>query len=224
MSDRETPTDSDQETLTADIPLVAGALSGVVAYLLAYLSTYVLVLIDSGLEAESSTDAAVTETDLFELGFPLPEPSTFEFAGWILSNAHFVETVFSPDIPTTVDAGEAAGSLSVNFLSEASTQFPELVYHLVPVIFLGGAGYLLARRLSVSSSLEAVKTGGTLLVGYLPLSIIGALLFATGESADQRGVEVTVTAGPELTMVLLTALVFPAVFGIAGALLARSGE
>lgn len=224
MSDRETTTDSDQETLTADVPLIGGALAGAVAYLLAYLSTYVLVLIDSGLEAESSTEAAVTETGLFELGFPRPEPSTVEFVGWILSNAHFVETVFSPDVPTTVDAGDAAGSLSVNFLSEASTQFPEIVYHLVPVVFLGGAGYLLARRLSVSSGPEAVKAGGTLLVGYLPLSLLGALLFATGESADQRGVDVTVTAGPELSMVLLTALAFPAIFGIAGALLARSGE
>lgn len=209
--------------LPENVPVVYGGLLGALAYLLAYALTYALVTVDSGLGPERATGPAVTGSELFELGFPRPEPSTFEFVGWILTNAHFTETVFAPDIATPA-GGNGAGSLSVNFLSTVSTQVPSLVYHLVPVALLGASGYLLARRSPVSSLWDVVRTGGAVLIGYAPLSVLGGLVFATSQSGQQGGVEVTVTAGPQLGLLVVTAVAFPLVFGTAGGFLASPDQ
>lgn len=206
------------------VPLLGGAVFGALAYVCGFVTTYLLVVADGGLEASAVIETSFGDVGLFDLGFPQPEPSTVEFSGWIFYNAHFVETVFSPDIPTTANPESGALGESRNLLSSASTQIPELLYYLVPVVLLAGCGYLLARRNTVHSLREAAKTGVTLLGGYFPLALLGTFLFTASKAGERNGIEVTTTGGPTLGTVLVVAAVFPILFGTAGAWLAISSE
>lgn len=202
-------------------PALRGTVFGAGAYLLSFLFIYLLVFLDDELDPSTATETGFAEGNLFELGFPNPEPSTVEFVGWILYNAHFVDTVFAPDVATPVDV-EGATAESTNLLDAAATQIPEAVYYLVPVVLLAACGYLLARSVSVSSGREAIEAGLMLLGGYVPLSLIGPFLFSTSAAGERQNVEVVVNASPELGMAVVSAIAFPLVFGIVGAFLAVS--
>ena len=58
---------------------------------------------------------------------------------------------------------------------------------------------------------SAARNGAAVMLGYLPLSVIGAVLFAVSVG--------DATAGPDLvTAVLLAGMVYPLVFGAVGGL------
>lgn len=208
---------------TARLRYTQGAVLGAFAYLFVFALVYALVSVDDGLDASVTDDIGRLQTELFEFGFPQPTPSEAEFVGWVLYNAHFVETVFAPDIQTPVDA-DGATAQSVNMLSEASTQIPAIVYYLLPVVVLSLCGYALARKHDADSVLDAARTGGSLVIGYFPLAVIGSLLVVATATGEASNVEVTVSAGPSLGRTVLVGFVFPAVFGIAGAVFALSDE
>lgn len=212
----------------ANAPVIGGALVGALAYLLGFALTFVLVTVDSGLDPETSSQSAFEQsgvqiTEFGDVGFPAPEPSTVEFVGWILYNAHFVDTVYTPQVDPA-DEVEAAPE-TINILSAGSTQIPALVYHLVPVVLLAGSGYLLARQADLSGYRDAIRGGLGIPLGYAPLALIGTLVSTTTATTEtQEGIEATVTASPSLAVGVLATLVLSALFGVVGAILGMSEE
>lgn len=189
----------------ADIfPVGRGALLGSVAYLFGYVVTYILV--------QLSSDSA----DLQVLSF-LGEISQFDFTGWMFYNAHFVE------LTATTSAGGLSQSESTNMLLEANDLVvPKLFWHLVPIVFLVLAGFIVAMTISQSNQTrKAVAAGSTVFVGYLPVSIVGLFLFGTSFDFATFGQRATVTIGPNKALgILFAGIMFPVLLGMLGGLLA----
>lgn len=204
-----------------DAPVVGAILVGGASYLLGFALTYLFVLLDSGLDAQSTSEAVISETGLFQqagfVGFPQPDPTTIEFVGWIFYNAQFAATVVTPRVTGGGQAGAETQTApeSINILSTASTQIPSVVYQLVPVLLLTAGGYALARAADLSVSRGLVRVGLGVPTGYVPLALFGTFLFSTSTSAQGEGIEVTVTASPSLVAPVAMALI-STVFGIVG--------
>lgn len=175
-------------SLTDRLPLKQGAIFGAAAYVVGVVITFVLIQIDSDIDPSDS-----------DLG------SALDITGWAFYNGHFVDTEFSG----------AGVSETDTIISEAS--LPEFLYILVPVAVLIGASYLLMQQTYVSEVSDAALNGATLVVGYLPLAVIGTFLFEASQSAGG----VSISAGPETgSAILLAGIVFPLVLGAAGGFLA----
>jgi hypothetical protein len=181
------------QSLTDELPLVQGAVAGVAAYVLGLVVTFLLLTIDS-------------EVDLDALG--QGEASTLDVVGWFFYSAHFV------DIESEVSFGGATESTTTNIISEASTQFPSVVYHAVPIVLLIAVGFFIASTLDLwnPSASDVGAAGATVVVGYLPLALVGTFLFES--SSGQAS-----TAPTLLMSVLLLGVVFPLVLGAIGGVL-----
>ena len=180
---------------TADVqsdglPVKIGAAVGFGAFFVGYILTYVLATIDSDIDFGG-------------------EEHTMELIGLLFYNSHFVDAELSL-------AGE---SEAVNLLSEESTQIPELVYNLVPVLVLIGAGYLVASRAAaLATDGDAAKAGATVVIGYLPAAAVGTAIFEISEGEEMF----RLTAAPDFTMaIVLAGLAFPLVLGAVGGYIAR---
>ncbi|WP_255192221.1 hypothetical protein [Natronobeatus ordinarius] len=176
------------------IPVTAGALAGALAWVVGYLVTYVLSLEE--LEASFAAQGLQLLTD---------DAAEWRLVGWLFYNAHGVAVriprgPFTPFSVNVVDAND--GHLSVLFA--------------VPPLLLLAAGALVTwqRRTELRSGADALVSGATVLVGYLPLAIAGVAA-------------VTVTVGGEqlrpdpVTAVFLAGIFYPALFGALGGLLVR---
>jgi hypothetical protein len=175
----------------SDFPFVRGAATGVAAWVLGYLLTYVLV-------APSIRDSALNRIVEAFGG----EPATYEMVGWVFYNAHFVSTVFQ-DIPFL-------GGGSVSYVG-GEDGFTVLLV-LVPVALLVAAGLLLARTEGSTESTRGALVGATVLPTYLLLSLAGVFLFEVSVGS--------VTGGPDpVAGVFLAGVVYPALFATAGGVL-----
>lgn len=197
-----------------------GALYGAIAYVLGVVATFALVAIDDNLGAETVSGFQL-DGGPSDIGFAGLDPSALDFAGWIFYNAHFVETI------QRSEASNADGRIGLeqngNILSDVTTQIPEVVYYLVPVLVLTAAGYLLARQLAPENSIDGVLAGSSLAVGYFPLVILGSVFFRQTQSVTISGVEFSVTVAPNLAMAIIIAgIVVPVMFGAIGGLLESS--
>ncbi|MFP8957472.1 hypothetical protein ACLI4Y_12135 [Natrialbaceae archaeon A-CW3] len=180
--------------------LKGGALGGVGAFIAGYVLTYLLVLVDSELE--------YTE-----------ESAAFELIGTMFYNAHFVDAEFVFAEGTVFE-----GTRRLNIIAEESTQFPEPVFYLVPVAILFGVGALIAHRSvpTTATGVEGAKAGASVVVGYLPLAVVGTVLFETTAEFEILGETIRSTFGPDVLMsIIFVGLVFPVVLGAVGGFLAR---
>ena len=168
--------------------IATGSLIGTLSWLIGYAITYLLVapnLRDSPLNRIIETlDGA---------------PATHELVGWVFYNAHFVDVVL--DIPIL-------GSQTTAYIG-GDTGFTPALY-LVPVVLLLAGGALISRQQAATDPTAGGFAGLTVGLGYLPLTVIGGLLF-----------EITVggaTGGPDLTAaIILAGVIYPAVCaGIGG--------
>ena len=168
------------------VPLGVGAVAGTLAWVLGYFLTFVVT--SGRIEAfQGSCLGRVAE--LFGIEIP-----TWKVVGWIFYNAHFVDTA-------------AAGGTGSALGGDGG--FTPLLY-VVPPLVLFAAGLAVGRASGAEDVANAALDGATVLVGYLPLSVIGVLLF----EATVAGT----TVGPALVPgVLLAGVLYPAVFGAAGA-------
>jgi hypothetical protein len=215
----------------ADAPVVGAIFVGSGSYLLGFLLTYLFVVLDSGLDTQSTSETAIANTELFQqsqlAGFPQPEPTTTEFVGWVFYNAHFADTVITPEVASR--AGQSGAETqsapeTINFLSTASTQIPGIVYQLVPVVLVCAGGYALARAAHIAVSRDIIRIGLGVPVGYVPLGLAGAFLFRTSATAERDGLELIVTASPSILAIVSMALV-STLFGTVGLYLgAQRGE
>ena len=171
--------------------IVGGAAAGAAAYVLGYLFAY----LTQRSAVESQLEGFNFFADLFG-GDPIP---TWKAIGWVFYNGHFVDT----QIPSLV-----GGSQLTNLISQADGGSLTLLF-VVPPVLLTLAGLAAGRVAGATEPADGAKAGASVLVGYLPLAVIGAFLFrySVGDG----------TVAPDLvTAVLLAGAVYPAAFGAVG--------
>ena len=171
--------------------LVGGAAAGGAAYVLGYLFAYVT----QGSAIEDQLAGFNVFAELFG-GDPIP---TWQAVGWVFYNGHFVDT----RVPSLI-----GGSQVTNLISQADGGSLTLLF-VVPPVLLTVAGLVASRVAGAAEPADGAKAGAFVLVGYLPLAVIGAFLFrySVGDG----------TVAPDLvTAALLAGAVYPAVFGAIG--------
>jgi hypothetical protein len=173
-----------------DLPVAAGAVGGVAAFLLGYVLTFL-------------TKAGDTSDPLGDLGGSLGgadiAPAGWQVIGWFFFQAHNV------GIEASVSVGDGG-----------SQQLPSdigVVLLLVPVVSLAVAGAIVASQADAGDAVGGVVAGASVAVGYLVLAVVFALV--TPWTVSAAGASATV--GPTLiTAVLLAGVVYPVVFGAVG--------
>lgn len=177
------------------LPIKEGALFGAASFVGGYVVTLVLVALG---ESDDMTE------DLIEA------------AGWMYYNAQFA------DIELSVSSdgfGAALDGTTFNYLTdseafgeEIATEIPALIYHLIPIVVLVGAGFLLARYVGATVAQEGAMAGALLPAGTLPLTLIGTFVFQLSEEE--------VSMAPVLVdSLLLVGIIFPAILGAIGGFL-----
>jgi hypothetical protein len=183
-------------------PLKEGGLIGSGAFVLGYLATYILVVID---------------TQVLSDGF---EEVSFEGVGMLFYNAQFVRLDVGEDLTYDSLAQLARYSNQQSMLNDPIVvdtgllDFPMLTYTLLVSVVLIGAGYLLTDRVSTpgSSVADRMEAGMTIAVGYLPLAFFGGFLFE-----DETILGSSNSVSPDIFAgVLVAGLLFPLVFGALG--------
>lgn len=173
-------------------PVVLGAVSGLAAWLLGYALTFLV----AGADVQDSVAQRFIEA-------VEGEPATYEIVGWVFYNAHFVDTVFT-GVP-------AIGGFTTNAIG-GEDGFSALLY-LFPIGLLLAAGLAVGQYRNVDSTTEGLLAGLTVVPGYLVLVIAGVFLFEVSIAGA--------TARPELAeAIVLAGIVYPAIFGGAGGVLA----
>ena len=182
-----------------DLPLVEGAIAGAAAWIAGYVLTALVVL------------ARIQDSELGEISDTVGDGgSGIDFIGWVFFNSHFVDTVVEADV---LGFG---GARAVSFIG--GDGFTPLLY-LIPVALLVGAGLAVGRSQGVTETADGAVAGALVVPPYLVLSVIGAVLFRV--SAEALGA--SFTGQPELlSAVLLAGIVFPAVFGAIGGIVAAN--
>jgi len=121
--------------------------------------------------------------------------------GWVHQNAHFVDLQGEVRSYNLLHDGDVAGSID--------WAIPPLVYTLLVVLLMVLAGWMLVENRLITGSDEAIVGGATIALGYLPLTVLGTMLFeAGGLSADAA------------SAALLMGIALPAMLGAAGGLIA----
>lgn len=177
--------------------IVTGSILGAVAYFVNLGAMYLFLSLD-GAKWSEAWNRQLYSFEILDM---------LVFTGQTLYNAHFVGTRFRDD----------TGSVTVrNFLTDSSIQenitstVPEFAYHAVPILVLIVAGYLLFQRTDrIPSRKRAAMVGVTILVGYLPLSIGGVVVFRAS------GAFFAATPNP-LPAILLAGIIYPLVGGAIG--------
>lgn len=173
-------------------PVVIGAISGIVTWILGYAFTFLWV----GPDVQDSTIQRFIEA-------VEGEPATYEMVGWVFYNAHLVDTVFT-DVP-------AIGEFTTNAIG-GDDGFSVLVY-LIPIGLLLAAGLAIAQYRDVQNPTDGMLAGLTVVPGYLVLTIVGIFLFEVSVGGA--------TGRPELLEgILLAGIIYPAIFASAGGVLA----
>jgi hypothetical protein len=164
-----------------------GLAGGIAAWILGYLVVYLL----HGSSVQNSFGSDVLEVFT-------GEPVAWKLVGWLFYNAHNVAVQIS-----------LFGQRSVNLVASAEEAGLTALF-AVPPVLLVVAGAVAAWNTAVEPT-TAARNGAAVALGYLPLSVAGAVLFAIG--GDDA------SAAPALvTAVLLAGLVYPLVFGAVGGL------
>jgi hypothetical protein len=177
--------------------LLSGVAGGAVAYVAAYVLTFVLVRE----EARETFGSAVP---------------TWKVAGWYLYNAQFV------DLRSSGSVGPVGDSEVLNLVAESSGTAPTLVYALPPLVLLV-AGVAAARRVDAAGLADTATAGAATALGYGPLALVGAIAVEHSVSGSFLGVELSATVSlPIASVLVVVALLYPLVFGTAGGALAAA--
>ncbi|AQL43524.1 hypothetical protein BV210_12830 [Halorientalis sp. IM1011] len=192
--------------------LLDGALIGAGAYVAGYLVTVLFTVLDG-----------------FEVAGDVP---AWTAIGWVFYGAHNVPIETSggaADELSTESASvfELQGAVAAP-ISELSSTVPRVLYLLVPVAVLLGAGYVAYRVADERrpGPVRAATLGASVVIGYLSLAVVGAFVFEHSRSLTVQGrTALSFSAGPDLLLaVVLAGLGYPLVLGAIGGLLARQGS
>ena len=171
----------------------AAAAAGVAAFALGYVLVYALTI--STVRESLLTGIAEAFGD---------EGADWKIVGWLFFNAQFVTTTI------TVDLGFLGGTDAVNFIAESDTL--SAILYLIPPALLAAAGLAAARLDGATETARALRLGPSVALGYLPFTLVGALLFTVSVGETSGGSPTLLTA------VVLAGVVYPVVFGTLGAL------
>lgn len=175
------------------VPLVPGAAAGVLAWIVGYAFTYLLV----------GSDVRNSGINRFIEAFE-GEPATYELVGWVFYNAHLTDVVYD---------GFGGMFLPANYVG-GEDGFTVLLYVIPPALLLA-AGLALGRYQGETETNAGAVVGATVLSGYLVASIVGVFLFEVSAAGT--------TGRPDLVpAVLIAGLVYPVVFGAAGGVVAAA--
>lgn len=176
--------------------IVAGGLAGASAWILGYLITYAGAITDIRADEQAET-----------LGLAVEGSIEFEMVGLLFYNAHYVDA----EVPqySVLQALEPTHNF---VLADGGST---LLLFLVPVVVLLLAGGVVASYASenLEPSATAALTGGTVVVGYFPLVVLGLFVF-TIDPGDGAMRPAPVFA------IALAGLLYPLVFGAIGGVLA----
>lgn len=170
------------------------AAGGVAAYLLGYVFTWVL----AGSEVQESALNQIIEA----VG---RDGVAWKLVGWLFYNAHGVTATIDLDIPFI------GGTEVVNYIAQSDGLSPLL--YVVPPALLLAAGLFAARMADARDLGDALRVGPAVALGYLPLAVVGVFLFRIAVESSSGGPTLVPAVG-------LAGLVYPVVFGTAGAAVA----
>lgn len=130
-------------------PLKLGVVFGGAAFLVGYVVTYGLLVVDGALEGIEDS---------------------FQYAGWVFFDAQFVEV--------DIGESATFDSLSALARSDVLS-FPALTFTVLIGLVILAAGYFLTSSYMVPGTTadEGTVYGASIAVGYLPFAFLGALLF-----------------------------------------------
>ncbi len=178
------------------LPLKKGAVFGAASFLVSYIITLVVV---AAAEANDLTDNLI------------------EGAGWIYYNAQLADVEISiTESDDDLGFGALFDGTTINYVTDNQVfgegftlEMPSVVYHLIPILSLVLFGFLLARYVGVQTTQDGALAGGTIILGSVPLTLIGVFLF----SVEEGGSELS----PVLSdSVLFVGVLFPLIFGAIG--------
>ena len=135
-----------------DLPVAAGAVAGVAAWILGYLGTYVI----AGTRIRESVLGQVLE-------FVGDGAAVYKLVGWVFYNSHLVGTVFE---------GVPAGVTN----AVGGDGFTPLLFLVAPALLVG-AGLAVGRSQGVEAPGDGVVAGLAVVPGYLFLSVVGVVVF-----------------------------------------------
>ncbi|MDT3436262.1 hypothetical protein [Haloarcula sp. 1CSR25-25] len=180
---------------TARQSYAVGALAGAAAFVLTYVLVYALSI--------ATVQDALLTTVAEAFG---DDRAAWKIVGWVFFNAQFVTTTITVTVPFL------GGTSAVNFIAETESLSP--VLYLLPPAVLTAAGIATARIDGATDIGRAVRVGTAVVLGYLPLAVLGAVLFTVSAGDSGQG------APTLLTAVVLAGVVYPAVFGSVGGAIA----
>jgi len=183
------------------LPLVEGVIAGAAAWIACYVLTAVVVL------------ARIQNTELGEISEGVGDGGGgIEFIGWVFFNSHFVDTIIAADF---LGFG---GSSAMSFIG--GDGFTPLLY-LIPVALLIGSGLAVGRSQGVTETTDGAVAGVFVVLPYLALSVIGTLVFRVSTEALGS----SFSGQPDLLpSILLAGVLFPAVFGAIGGIVAANTD
>jgi hypothetical protein len=180
------------------LPLRAGLVVGLAAFLAGLLLTTGFVLAE-GVLAEERLTERYAEVEEYGGGPALPAA-----VGWLYFNTQFVDT----ELTGGSDLETGSANLLAELASAGELTIPLALWRLVPVVTLFAAGFALARRsVPPAAGLRAgAAHGATLVVGSSLAVAAGAVLFSAGLGET--------TASPTLVQAVgLAGVVYPLVCG-----------
>jgi len=183
-----------------ELPIKTGAKFGAIAYIIGLVTTIILSLIDSEIEL----------SELQRRGAEGYAHGPLDFFSHMYSSAHFVDLKVS-------GAGQ---EVTRNIIAETPTSLPDVMYYAVPVVILFISGHYLVQKYHANDEKVAAKIGATIVVGYLPMALITRYIFTVEGTFEFQ----IVTFAPELTMTVMTAVIYPVIFGGLGGYMSFSEE
>lgn len=175
-----------------NVSFVGGILGGGLSYLVGF------VVVSSLFLVSVESEAAPADTpDLFELADASLQAFVSIFA-WVFYSAHGVKV------------SVAGGTDAVHILS--ALELNTLVYALIPAAILFAFGGLIALLKRADGLAGGFVSGSSVVFGYLPLVVVGALFFQVSTGGVDAHVQL-------LPAIILAGLLYPLVCGgLAGVL------
>lgn len=171
--------------------LLGGVGTGAGAFGLGYLFTYALSI------------SVVRDSAIAQLAEAFGDGgATWKMVGWVFFNAHGATTTLDVEVPIF------GGTSAVNFVAESEGLSP--VLYGIPPALLVAAGLAAARMAGSTDPADALRIGPAVAAGYLPLVLVGAVLFTVSVGASAGKPTLVTTVG-------LAGVVYPVVFGTVGA-------
>ncbi|WP_254521463.1 hypothetical protein [Natrinema caseinilyticum] len=177
--------------------MIVGALTGTLAWIAGYILTYVAAIGD------------VQSSDQFQaLEYAADDSLSVEMIGMLFYNAH--------NVPIDVPQYSILQALEPNHNFVSAEGGSTLLLYVIPVLILlvAGASVTMYARHDLVSTVDAALTGTTIMIGYLPLVLLGTTVFAIDLGKGPMQPDFLLAIGFAGTF-------YPMVFGAIGGVIGR---